>query len=410
MGLRINTNLAAMNAYRNLQTTDARMSQSLERLSSGYRINRAADDAAGLFVAEALRAQIGGLQAAASNAQDGISVVQTAEGALNESQSILQRMRDLAVQASNTGAGDTDSRTAAQTELTQLNNALDQIGSGTRFGGIQLLDGTFGIQPATAQGGQIGAIAPAGIAVTDSISFTLGGGLADAGTTSVTLTDTGGQTYAVTGPGATALQANLQKDINAVPTLVGKITARASYDSLTGMNQVSFTRTEATVAGAAGDTLLVVPSAVALGAFSATPSQASGTAAAFQVGPFNSVNDRIDVSIGQVDSTTLGTGGIDLVNDPTNAIDTIDAAITSASASQSNLGAYQNRFQYAIDNVNVGVENLSDSESRIRDTDMAAELVNFARQQLLTQAGASMLAQANQAPASVLKLLLPSAA
>src|SRR5438477_1276460 len=132
-----------MNAYRHLQTTDSRMSQSLERLSSGYRINRAADDAAGLFVAEALRAQIGGLRVAASNAQDGINVVQTAEGALNESQTILQRMRDLAVQASNSGSDDITSRTAAQTELTQLNSALDQIGGGTRFGSARLLDGTL---------------------------------------------------------------------------------------------------------------------------------------------------------------------------------------------------------------------------------------------------------------------------
>jgi flagellin len=410
VGLRINTNLAAMNAYRNLQTTDARMSQSLERLSSGYRINRAADDAAGLFVSQALRAQIGGLRVAASNAQDGISVVQTAEGALNDSQSILQRMRDLAVQASNTGSGDTDSRTAAQTELTQLNSELDQIGNGTRFGGATLLDGTFGIQPATASGGQIGAIAAGGINPADTISFTLGGGLADAGTKSISLTNTGGRAYAASGAGAAALQTNLQKDINAVPALTGKITAQASYDSLTQLNQVSFTRTEATVAGVAGDTLLVAPSGAALGAFSATPSQASGTAAVFQVGPENSVNDRIAISIGQVNSSTLHTSGIELVNDPTDAIDTLDAAITTASSSQSDLGAYQNRFQYAIDNVNIGVENLSASVSRIMDTDMAAELVNYAKDQLLTQAGASMLAQANQAPQSVLKLLLPSAA
>src|SRR3954453_1323087 len=137
--------MAALNAYRNLQKTDDSMSRSLERLSSGYRINRAADDAAGLFVSQSLRAQIGGLKAAASNAQDGISVVQTAEGALNESQAILQRMRDLAVQASNTGSDDIGSRTAAQTELVLLNAELDQIGNSTRFGSANLLDGTFGI-------------------------------------------------------------------------------------------------------------------------------------------------------------------------------------------------------------------------------------------------------------------------
>ena len=411
VGLSINTNLSALNAYRNLQTTDARLSQSLERLSSGYRINRAADDPAGLFVSQSLRAQIGGLGVAASNAQDGVSIVQTAEGALNESQSILQRMRDLAVQASNTGAGDVDSRTAAQDVFTQLNTELNQIGTSTRFGSANLLDGSYGIQAATASGGRIGAIASGDISVADVLSFVLGGGLADAGAGSVTLTNTGGQAYAVSGPGATALQANLRKDISANSTYNGKILARASYDSLTGMNQVAFTRTEATVAGASGDTLQVVaPTVAALGVFSGTASQATGTAAIFQVGPENTANDRIALSIGQLSSTALGTGGVDLVNDPNNAINTIDAALTSASAAQSSLGAYQNRFQYAIDNVNIGVENLSASESRIRDTDMASEVVNFARQQLMTQAGASMLAQANHAPASVLKLLLPAAA
>src|ERR671930_1139516 len=140
MGLRINQNIAAMNSYRNLSVTDGQMAKSLEKLSSGFRINRAADDAAGLSISEGLRSQVGGLKVAVRNAQDGISVVQTAEGALSEVHSLLQRMRDLAVQASNSGSQDTSAQTAAQTELVQLNAELDRIGSTTSFGKSHLLD------------------------------------------------------------------------------------------------------------------------------------------------------------------------------------------------------------------------------------------------------------------------------
>src|SRR5215471_4980137 len=133
MGLRINNNIAAQNAYRNLTVTDSQMSKSLEKLSSGYRINRAADDAAGLSISEGLRSQVGGTKVAVRNAQDGISVVQTAEGALTESHAILQRMRDLAVQAANEGSQDADAQTAADTEFQQLNTELDRIANTTAF-------------------------------------------------------------------------------------------------------------------------------------------------------------------------------------------------------------------------------------------------------------------------------------
>src|SRR3712207_3419060 len=143
MGLRINQNISAMNAYRNVSVTDGQMSRSLEKLSSGFRINRAADDAAGLSVSEGLRSQVGGLKVAVRNAQDGISVVQTAEGALTETHAILQRMRDLAVQASNGGSQSGAPQTAADTEFQGLVDELDRIGNTTSFGGQKLLDGNF---------------------------------------------------------------------------------------------------------------------------------------------------------------------------------------------------------------------------------------------------------------------------
>src|SRR2546423_8701142 len=152
MGLRINQNIAAMNAYRNLSVTDGQMAKSLEKLSSGFRINRAADDAAGLSISEGLRAQVGGTQVAIRNAQDGISVVQTAEGSLSEVHSILQRMRDLSVQAANAGSQDATARTAAQTEFTQLKAEIDRIGTTTSFGNTKLLDGSFGNQAGVVNG------------------------------------------------------------------------------------------------------------------------------------------------------------------------------------------------------------------------------------------------------------------
>jgi flagellin len=265
------------------------MSKSLEKLSSGYRINRAADDAAGLSISEGLRSQIGGLKVAVRNAQDGISVVQTAEGALTETHSILQRMRDLAVQTTSTGSQDSDATSAAQTEFAQLNLELDRIASTTAFGGQKLLDTTVG----TGYTGtfQVGA----NTAAADQIAVVL------------------------------------DKSVF------------GSASTLTGF-------------GSAG------------------------------------------LALSALDLSTTATGG-------TLAIATLDVAIKGVSTARATLGAYQNRFEHTINNLNVTVENLSASESRIRDTDMAQEMVAFTRSQILTQAGTSMLAQANQAPQNVLALL-----
>jgi flagellin len=279
MGLRINQNIAAFNSYRNLSVTDGQMSKSLEKLSSGFRINRAADDAAGLAISEGLRAQVGGLKQAVRNAQDGISVVQTAEGALTETHAILQRMRDLAVQASNDGAQDATAKSAAQAEFAQLNSELDDIAGKTKFGSTNLLDGNYN------KAFQVGA--------------------------------------------------------NATETLTIQITSDTS----------------------------------------ATPVAKS------------------------LNATGLGTNALNLTTGASAAITALDTAITTVSTVRSNLGAAQNRLEHKINNLNVAVENLSASESRIRDTDMAQEMVSFTRSQILSQAGTAMLAQANQAPQSVLKLL-----
>ena len=283
MGLRINQNIAAMNSYRNLSVTDGQMAKSLEKLSSGFRINRAADDAAGLAISEGLRSQIGGLKVAVRNTQDGVSVVQTAEGALTETHAILQRMRDLAVQSAN-GSNDTASRTALNTEATALKDELTRISDKTTFNNVKLLDGTFNNK------------FQVGYAAGDTIDVTIA------------------QDFDSTGLGVAGVSL--------------------------------------TTAGA--------------------PSADGGV--------------------------TPGTGA-------QGAIELIDKAIGTVSTARANLGALQNRFEHTITNLNVAVENLSASESRIRDTDMASEMVNFTRAQILSQAGTAMLAQANQAPQGVLRLL-----
>ena len=270
MGLRINQNIEAQNAYRNLSVNSSAMSKSLERLSSGLRINRAADDAAGLSISEGLRSQVGGLKVAVRNAQDGVSVVQIAEGALTETHSILQRMRDLSLQAANEGSQDPQAQAAANTEYQQLSSELTDIAKNTKFGSQALLDGTY------------------------------------------------------------------NKD--------------------------------------------------------------------FQVGA--NATETLNVTIANMDAATLGAVG-DLTSkaNANTALTAITTAIGTVSTARATLGATQNRLEHKINNLNVAVENVSASESRIRDTDMASEMVNFTKSQILSQAGTAMLAQANSAPQGVLQLL-----
>ena len=278
--MRINQNISAFNAYRNLSQTNNTMGKSLEKLSSGFRINRAADDASGLVRSEGLRSEIGGTKVAIRNAQDGISFVQTAEGALNEVHSILQRMRDLAVGAAN----GTSDGTAEQAEFDELQAELTAIGDRTTFAGQDVFTDYSGTG--------------------DAKNFHIGAGESDV----------------------------------------------------------------------------------------------------------LSVTQNLTIAVGGGTGSVLGTADLTAVDLTTDsgaqaAIATLDTAIASTSDSRSELGATQNRLESSVRNLSVAAENLQAAESRIRDTDMAQEMVQFTRAQILSQAGTSMLAQANQAPQSVLSLL-----
>jgi flagellin len=424
MGIRINQNVMAMNAYRNLTTTEGQLSRSLERLSSGYRINRAADDAAGLVISEGLRSQVMGLKMATRNAQDGVSVVQTAEGALTETHAILQRMRELAVQSASTGSSDQPSRDAAQVEVVQLKAELDRISSTTKFGEQNLLDGSYGVTNGVVTGattdgdsdGLLSGVAPTDLdidvaATGDGNKFNIN--VNGAGAVEVTLDVVDYSGMAVNDTTAAAIAKNIND--NLVAALAG---AGQAYDEVVAKVEVdgegtgyifSFEATRGadfvlqTATTAADDILAEFDIA------SGSTGNSTGSGGVFQVGSGTSVNDRINITIGNMASGASGLvlQAVDVSDSAlsTANITSIDSAITAVSTLRGNLGAYQNRFERTISNLSVTTENLSASESRIRDTDMASEMMSFTRAQILQQAGTAMLAQANAVPQSVLQLL-----
>lgn len=387
MGLSVNTNIAALNSYRNLSATQGDLNKSLEKLSSGLRINRAADDAAGLAISEGLRAQIGGTTQAVRNAQDGISVVQTAEGALTETHSILQRMRTLSVQASNDGGLSTTAKSNIQDEVTQLSTELDRIAKTTTFNGKSLLDGsysgTFQVGANTGSDNKITVgLSAADIAALGVSGVTGTGGLSTAGLGLTGIDVTGDATqyggsinlYGATAPAASELVIN--GNTYAVD-LTGWDTG-ADGDAAKANNALVQAAMSKALDGSSFTASVDEYGAVKLGGSGITAATVFGTAAT---------------------TTTVTGGGAD------DAIDKIDNAITAVSKVRSGLGAVQNRFDHTINNLNVAVENLTASESRIRDTDMASEMVSYTRASILSQAGTAMLAQAKSLPQSVLQLL-----
>jgi flagellin len=392
MALSINTNVAALNAYRNLNTTTNDMSKSLEKLSSGFRINRAADDAAGLAISEGMRSQIGGLKMGVRNAQDGISTVQTAEGALNETHSILQRMRDLSVQGANSGALNVDAKANIQTELGQLKNELTRIADTTMFNGQKLLDGHY------AGSFQVGANVgeKIDIAVTGDMSAS---GLGVSGV-DVTLATAAGAVAGVTTTAAAA-------GVAGVTTIGGALdfTKAENFEKLNGTISVDGKSLDlSTVKYAAGDNaaarLLAVNTALTKAGMGAGVAVATATATGLVItGVVPTVTVPAATGIASAAVNFTAASGAD------GAILAIDNAIKSVSTTRSDLGAVQNRFEHTINNSNVAVENLTASESRIRDTDMASEMVQFTRSQILKSAGTAMLAQAKSIPQGVLQLL-----
>lgn len=377
----INTNIASLNAQRNLNTSQNSLNTSLQRLSSGLRINSAKDDAAGLAISERMTSQIKGLTVAQRNANDGISLAQTAEGALGEISSNLQRIRELAVQASN-GTNTQVDRDALDAEVTQLKSEIQRVAEQTTFNGTKLLDGSFtGVAfQVGADAGQTITVSSIANAQTGALGGTLTRYTAAISASSLTGYGTaiaaGGVTINGTDIGAIAAAGNAQERAGQLVEAINRVSSTtnvgASYDAVSG--QITLTSNAAITVG--GTT-------------------SNATVAGWANG-----------SVGTSTSTTGITALT--VSSFTNAQQTItqiDNALKSVNTSRANLGAIQNRFASTISNLSSTTENLSAARSRIQDADYAVETANLSRTQILQQAGTAMLAQAKALPQNVLSLL-----
>jgi len=457
-------NMQAMNANRMLNITTGAQSKSTEKLSSGYRINRAADDAAGLTISEKMRKQIRGLDQASTNAQDGVSSVQTAEGALTEVHSMLQRMNELAVQAANGTNSKESDRQAIQDEIDQLTTEIDRVAETTKFNEIYLLKGDnastknvymkghdAGLKGAltdsaksatfvmdTLKAGDkykiagkeytigsskteittaINAFATADNEITiDGISYTYkdaNGGKAagwykdgdQTNGTAIVVADTvkGGSKASVNGKDYTAMTDQDANDIDDDDSSV--ITAAEAKKKikaeLLAANSIGTVNGDATVSDGAGKTTYTITKGYA--------TVADTLSFNLHVGADADMTNKITVDIDVMNSANLGVKGLNVTDATgtaaTYAVDAISDAIAKVSSQRSALGAVQNRLEHTIDNLDNIVENTTTAESRIRDTDMAEEMVEYSKNNILAQAGQSMLAQANQSTQGVLSLL-----
>jgi flagellin len=393
--LSIRTNIASFDAQRNLSGVSGQLTKSMEKLSSGFRINRAGDDAAGLAISEKLKAQVGGLMQAARNSGDGISMIQTAEGGLDEVQNMMQRIRELAVQAANDTVG-TAERADINSEIQQLRTELQNIGERTKFNGQGLLNGQLVTKiDATS-------VVVAGAALTTSAA-TLGSVKVDSARS--------GQTFTLSFAAGVLTATDSNTPANTQSITLNDVAQNTSQTFSFSKFGVSLT----VVAGATDATAATFGADLAGLATLVTANAASGsTSAVLQTGA--NAGDETTVSFADVrveDSASLAGLKVALdafngVSSQANAsalISSIDAALDSVSSTRAVLGAVQNRLEHTIANVKTSAENLSASDSRIRDVDVAEESAIMARSQVLMQAGVSVLAQANQIPQLALKLL-----
>ncbi|MGB5158677.1 MAG: flagellin [Desulfobacterales bacterium] len=482
MGLRIQNNIAAMNAHKNLQISDSAMSKSLQRLSSGYRINNAADDAAGLAISQGFRADIASFKVASRNTSEASAMLQVAEGGMDQIGNMLTRLKELATQAASANVGSSE-RTKINAEATALTSEIDRIANSTKYGSTALLTGTFG----ASQTGALGAAAvtnhvngivddsadnvsydfvdsAAAGAMASSVKVTaLGAGvtegtytIAQITTGVITIANSSGtvsESYSGALTGDTLTFANLGITITVTGSTLGGavgFSAGAAATTLTlnrtGLTSLNISQAEAgtyditqaaagviRVTNSAGtasqllsfqssDTTLdfnVLGISFKLGAgFSNATTELDGmqitvaanTSAAgnvFQVGAQNNSDNQISLAIGGVGTASLGLTGLDLstATGAQTALDTIDSAVSTLSGLRGDVGASMNRLSYAAANLATTIENTQAAESVIRDVDMASEMTDFTKNQILLQAGTAMLAQANMAPQGILSLL-----
>ncbi|WP_138347711.1 MULTISPECIES: flagellin [Roseburia] len=452
-------NMQAANANRMLGITSGAQAKSTEKLSSGYKINRAADDAAGLTISEKMRKQIRGLDKASSNAQDGVSSVQTAEGALTEVHSMLQRMNELAVQSAN-GTNSSDDRQAIQDEVDQLTTEIDRVAETTKFNEIYLLKGDnsntknvymkghdAGLKGSLTDGAKSATFTMDALKTGDKVTiagkeYSIGSTVADAKKTYAAAAD--GEKVTIDGTEYTVVGAAGTEDAGANKLKVTSLDAKVkdgstvSYKTTTvkamtdadnngiddddssiiskdvAESKIKAELLTANNIGTVNQAATVEDAKTANGKTSYTINKGYATVADtlsfnLHVGADADMTNKITVDIDTMNSANLGIKGINVKDasgtEATYAIDAIADAVAKVSSQRSALGAVQNRLEHTIDNLDNISENTSSAESRIRDTDMAKEMVNYSKNNILAQAGQSMLAQANQSNQGVLSLL-----
>ncbi|MEZ8195223.1 flagellin [Vibrio cortegadensis] len=376
MAVNVNTNVSAMTAQRHLNNANSAQQTSMERLSSGFKINSAKDDAAGLQISNRLNVQSRGLDVAVRNANDGISIAQTAEGAMNETTNILQRMRDLSLQSSN-GSNSKAERVAIQEEVTALNDELNRIAETTSFGGNKLLNGTHGTK-----------------------SFQIGADNGEA--VMLTLRDMRSDNVKMGGTGYQAGEAKdkdwaVKSDAN---DLTIKLTDTAGQEQEININAKAGDDIEELATYINGQTDLVKASVTEDGALQmfAGSNKVSG-----EVEFSGGLAGELDMQAGRKE--TVDSIDVRTVGGSQESVAVIDAALKYVDSHRAELGAFQNRFEHAINNLDNINENVNASKSRIKDTDFAKETTQMTKTQILGQASSSILAQAKQAPNSALSLL-----
>jgi flagellin len=406
--MRINHNIAALNTYRQLNSASNAQSSSMEKLSSGLRINKAGDDAAGLAISEKMRGQIRGLDMASKNAQDGISLIQTAEGALNETHDILQRMRELAVQAGN-DTNTTSDREEIQKEINQMTSEINRIGNTTEFNTQKLLNGEKATTAVATSGSVSGAAAAGAIGTGGVLALEIDGTavnvtLADGDTYAAAVTKintaantalgTTGETYAADNSGTLDISSLTTGSSSSVEVVSGAGTILTDLKLTAGAKD-------------AGDNAKA-PLSFQIGANenqSLTLDISDMRAVALGISTTGTSDAKLAVTDGTSSTTTEQALSV-LTHDAAAAtVTTIQSAIDKVSAERSKLGATQNRLDHTINNLNTSSENLTAAESRIRDVDMAKEMMNQTKNSILSQAAQAMLAQSNQLPQGVLQLL-----
>ncbi|MBD9403453.1 flagellin [Comamonas sp. CMM02] len=391
MAMTINTNVVSINAQRNLGLSGGSLSTSMQRLSSGLRVNSAKDDAAGLAIAERMSTQTRGLTVAARNANDGISLAQTAEGALGKVGDMLQRMRDLAVQSSNATNSKSD-REALQAELTQLRSEVDRVGKTTTFNGAKLLDGSFtgGVFQVGANAGDnitVGALANTKVDELGNSRYSeaaiaapaVTGAMMTGADVTISITGSAGTTTATI-----SKMDNAPSDKEALGRVLEAINSKTADTGVTAFLNDAGTGIELRGAIEDGGTYTAI-----------AVTMTGGTAAA--LGAVSGAAEKNEKGIEDVNITTQK-GAWD-------ALQKIDSAIDKVSAARGQLGAIQTRFEKAVENIDIQNENITAARGRIIDADFASETANLSRSQILQQAGTAMVAQANQLPQNVLSLL-----